>query len=267
MIKKLSIFLLAMVMASQSFAQVNWVKDEKLAISLAAAKDQLILIDFWATWCGPCRTMDKKLWNTAEMASLSEKVIPLKIDIDIHKEIAMRYNITSIPRVLLITANGDVVWDKTGFSGPNDYQEVLNELPKQLGGLSQQLLAKEKFEDQDYFQAAISYQKLAKETKGEVSSGFLSLSDSYFKKAEKETDSEELANMSDMYQLMNDALRGKHEKALKKMAKIEIPNGHKAAQELQSYILAYCYKCDDNQKAFIAEKEKIKNEEYLNGLN
>lgn len=265
--KKLALLFTICILSYNAFSQVSWVTDEKLAISLATANDKLILIDFWATWCGPCKTMDKKMWNTPELASLSDKIIPLKVDVDVNTELAKRYYITSIPRVVIITANGDIVWDQMGFSGAASYLEMINTIPTSLNGLNKKLLDSDNFTANDNYEVGLAYQKLAKESSGDFATSFFNLSDKYFKTASKEAESEELVSLAEMNELLNDAFRGKHEKVIKKVDKIKIPDGHALASDLKSYILAYCFKCDDNEKAFLAEKAKIQNEEYLNNLN
>jgi thioredoxin-like negative regulator of GroEL len=109
--KKFSILFITLVifLSSTTFSQVSWLNDEKIAKAIATEKDQLILMDFWATWCGPCRKMDSEMWNTKEFKVLSEKFVPLKIDIDRQQQLARDFNVRSIPHVVLATASGEIV--------------------------------------------------------------------------------------------------------------------------------------------------------------
>jgi thioredoxin 1 len=68
--------------------------------------DQVALLDFWAQWCGPCRAIApiiEELYNEYE-----GKAVIGKVDVDVNQEIAMQYNIRSIPTILIIK-NGEVV--------------------------------------------------------------------------------------------------------------------------------------------------------------
>ena len=70
---------------------------------------KLVIVDFWATWCGPCRMLSPLLDEIEE--EMSDKITVVKVNVDDADEIAMRYRIMSIP-TLLFFKNGQVV-DKT----------------------------------------------------------------------------------------------------------------------------------------------------------
>ena len=71
--------------------------------------DKLVVVDFWATWCGPCR-MISPILDEAEM-EMGDKFTLVKVNVDDAEEIAARFRIMSIP-TLLFFKNGQVV-DKT----------------------------------------------------------------------------------------------------------------------------------------------------------
>ena len=70
---------------------------------------KLVIADFWATWCGPCRMLSPLLDEIEE--EMSDKITVVKVNVDDADEIAMRYRIMSIP-TLLFFKNGQLV-DKT----------------------------------------------------------------------------------------------------------------------------------------------------------
>ena len=73
------------------------------------ADEKLVIVDFWATWCGPCRMLSPLLDEVEE--EMADKITVVKVNVDDADEIAMRYRIMSIP-TLLFFKNGQVV-DKT----------------------------------------------------------------------------------------------------------------------------------------------------------
>ena len=61
--------------------------------------EKTVLVDFWATWCGPCRMIAPIVAQLAEEKADTLKVG--KIDVDAETELAIRYNVMSIPTILV----------------------------------------------------------------------------------------------------------------------------------------------------------------------
>ena len=70
---------------------------------------KLVIVDFWATWCGPCRMLSPILDEVEE--EMKDKISVVKVNVDDADEIAAQYRIMSIPTLLFIK-NGQIV-DKT----------------------------------------------------------------------------------------------------------------------------------------------------------
>jgi thioredoxin 1 len=71
--------------------------------------EKLVIVDFWATWCGPCRMLSPLLDEVEE--EMADKIVVVKVNVDDADEIAMRYRIMSIP-TLLFFKDGQMV-DRT----------------------------------------------------------------------------------------------------------------------------------------------------------
>ncbi|XP_023177447.2 thioredoxin-2 [Drosophila hydei] len=67
---------------------------------LTNAGDKLVVVDFFATWCGPCKMIAPKLEELSQQ--FSEKIVVIKVDVDECEDIAMEYNIASMPTFLFI---------------------------------------------------------------------------------------------------------------------------------------------------------------------
>ena len=73
------------------------------------ADSKLVIVDFWATWCGPCRMISPILDELEE--EMADKISVVKVNVDDADEIAAQYRIMSMPTLLFIK-NGQIV-DKT----------------------------------------------------------------------------------------------------------------------------------------------------------
>ena len=83
--------------------------------------DKPVLVDFFANWCGPCKMMSPIIDEIAE--ELGEKIKVGKIDVDESKELAAKYNVMSIPTIMIIE-NGEV---KKTFVGLRQKDEIMKE--------------------------------------------------------------------------------------------------------------------------------------------
>lgn len=85
--------------------------------------DMPVLLDFWATWCGPCRMISPIVKELAEEYSGKLKVG--KVNVDEEAELASTFGITSIPTIVLIK-NGKTVNSSIGFMTKDQIVKMIN---------------------------------------------------------------------------------------------------------------------------------------------
>ncbi len=94
--------------------------NEEFALSLL--NNKIVLVDFYATWCGPCKMQSPILHEFKE--EVGDKVEIIKVDVDQNPEIAKDFGILSIPTLLLIK-EGEVVEKSVGLSTKAQLSEML----------------------------------------------------------------------------------------------------------------------------------------------
>lgn len=96
--------------------------EEKDFNEVVLESNQLVLVDFWATWCGPCKMIAPILEQLSEEMT---EVTFVKVDVDNNPGLADKYDISSIPTVILFKGGNQV--DKiTGFRPKNDFINMIN---------------------------------------------------------------------------------------------------------------------------------------------
>lgn len=81
------------------------------------------LVDFFATWCGPCQMLSPILEEVSSEVGDTAKV--LKVDIEKNMDFARQYNVRSVP-TLIIFKEGKEVWRKSGLTEKNVLVESIN---------------------------------------------------------------------------------------------------------------------------------------------
>lgn len=117
--------------------QIEWLNDLERAQQVARQTGKPILYDFTASWCGPCRRMDREFWPMAEVVELSKQFVCVKVNFDTEKAFAAKYGIKAIPNVVFTDPWGRGLAGQKGF-GSGTTAEILDKikfLPKDFSSL------------------------------------------------------------------------------------------------------------------------------------
>jgi thioredoxin 1 len=81
-----------------------------------------VLIDFYATWCGPCKTLAPILKQVKD--NLGERITILKIDVDKNQNLASQYQVRGVPTMLLFQ-NGKQLWRQSGVLSKEEIEKTI----------------------------------------------------------------------------------------------------------------------------------------------
>ena len=96
------------------------------ALARAAKEKRIVFIDFYTTWCGPCKLLDNTTWKDEKViALLNQKTLALKIDAEKETALSKKYGINAYPTLLLLKPDGSILDRMVGYQTPEQFATSL----------------------------------------------------------------------------------------------------------------------------------------------
>ncbi|WP_445457520.1 thioredoxin [Flavobacterium sp. HNIBRBA15423] len=87
-------------------------------------ENQLVLVDFYADWCGPCKTMSPILQEVKSI--LKEEIRIIKINVDQYQDLASEFSVRGVPTLILFK-QGKMLWRQSGVLSSKDLVSIVKE--------------------------------------------------------------------------------------------------------------------------------------------
>ena len=127
--RTLPVILLSLLLSGQASAG-TWLKTVADAQKVAKAKNQLILVDMFADWCGWCHRFEREVFPSMVFQNATADIVLLRLDTEDGREgtnFARKYAVTSLPTFLLLAPDLSIAGIIRGYLPPNDFVRVLKE--------------------------------------------------------------------------------------------------------------------------------------------
>lgn len=135
--KILFTLLLVLGISAAADAQVRFLDSSTDAVRKEAiAQDKLVFIDLYATWCGPCKAMERDVFSKKEVGDfMDEYFVAAKYDIDkpTGKTLAGKHGVRSIPTYLVFNTKGDLLGKITGSMPAEEFTATLRKIIAETG--------------------------------------------------------------------------------------------------------------------------------------
>ena len=118
---------------------INWENNLNSAFTLASKSNKIIMIDFMAEWCPPCKKMDNNTFSNTNIINKSNEFIPVRIDVDKQQDIAKEYNGNArkyggigIPNILFLDKENNLIHQIVGFHNVDRLMGIMDSVLMKL---------------------------------------------------------------------------------------------------------------------------------------
>jgi thiol-disulfide isomerase/thioredoxin len=119
--------------------EIAWQRNFNKAKELAKQTGKPMLLDFTASWCGPCKKMEAEVWNQPEIVAAAAKFVPVAVDIDSDSGTAGRYNANPIPLIVVTDPWGNVLNRNSGYMSAHRLSKMLAPVPADFSPVAEQM--------------------------------------------------------------------------------------------------------------------------------
>jgi thiol-disulfide isomerase/thioredoxin len=111
---------------------VTWFKTYAPGIAAATSQHRPAFIKFGATWCSWCHKLDEEVLSQPAVAARLQSFVCIAVDADEEQNVAMAFGVSSLPRLVVVNLNDEIVGDWLGFRSADDLLKLLRDIESYL---------------------------------------------------------------------------------------------------------------------------------------
>jgi thioredoxin len=104
---------------------ITWLTDLDKAMAEAKQQNKPMIVDFWATWCGPCKMMEETTWPDPKVAAAAKNFIMVKQDVDKNPGPAGKYEVEGVPTLVFFSPDGKETHRQVGAVSAAELTELM----------------------------------------------------------------------------------------------------------------------------------------------
>lgn len=246
-------FLFCLLISFSGYS-TNWLNSLEQAQKLALASNRLIVLDFTADWCGPCKKMEREVWYDQEVQTAMNNFVPLRLDYDSELSARSKYSVKGIPDIFIINGNGDIVYHHLGYMDKGTTIEMLKKYSLQTSFLQTESI--------NYYKhpSYVTSLRLAKKyldyslgLDDEVKRNFLELAENYLGESEKQMEESQanfkmITEQIQLLELVSDMYKERYNRVFRILGRdFDESTVSEINKPLFYFLYAGCSKFDDHK--------------------
>ena len=107
--------------------RLHWTwNDVDEALETARKENKLVLVDFWASWCGWCAKADREVFPNERVEDIIlTHFLPVKVDTDVYPQTQMKYGVRGLPTIVILDGEGNIKGRIVGFRQVDEFVTLL----------------------------------------------------------------------------------------------------------------------------------------------
>lgn len=119
-------------LSSKPQQRLKWFNSYHRGMKEADEKKKPVIIDFFASWCVWCEKMDSDVFTQTQIIEQLEEFVCIRTDVDQDHKVALAYGVQSLPRILVLNTNREIVGDWLGYYDAQDFSKMLDDVSQYL---------------------------------------------------------------------------------------------------------------------------------------